>query len=140
MLFRSQRAMLLHLDIKEAGIQNELANMIEKMDMWDHIVEVNRYNSDRLRPPDDPNGRDPNAPYSKVKLISYKGWAPTGDGPDEEIVEAIRKWMPTEPGRQMVFCRFPQLCVIAMGKKAGKPTPLPKNLRAWWGPNGIAKK
>lgn len=135
-----QRAMLLHLDIKEAGIQNDLANMLEKMDMWDHIVVVNRRNADHLRPPDDSNQRDPNAPYNKVKLMSYKGWAPSLDGPDEEIVEAIRKWMPTEPGRQMVFCRDPRLSARAMGKKAIRPTPLPKSLRAWWGPNGIVKK
>ncbi|MHC4743852.1 MAG: glycerophosphodiester phosphodiesterase [Planctomycetota bacterium] len=135
-----QRAMLLHLDIKEGGIQDDLANMLEKMDMWDHIVEVNKYNSDRLRPPDAANGRDPNAPYNKVKLMSYKGWAPTADGPDEEIVKAIREWMPTEPGRQMVFCRDPRLAVRAMGKKPGKTTPEPKNLRAWWGPKGIVKK
>ena len=128
------------LKAKYNYIQNDLANMLEKMDMWDHVVVVNKYNSDRLRPPDDSSRRDPNAPYNKVKLKSYKGWAPSPDGSDEKKVEAIRKWMPTEPGGQMVFCRYPRLSARAMGKKAVKATPLPKNLRAWWGPNGIVKK
>lgn len=135
-----QRAMLLHLDIKESGIQNELADMFSKMDMWDHIVEVNAGNADRLRPPDDPNSRDPNAPYNKVRLIPYKGWAPTSDAPDEEIIKAIRQWMPTQPAKQMVFCRDPRLAVRAMGKKASGPRHLPDNLRAWWAPDGIVKK
>ncbi|NIP24710.1 MAG: hypothetical protein GWN67_29250 [Phycisphaerae bacterium] len=135
-----QRAMLLHLDIKEAGIQNELANMLDEMDMWDHIVSINAYNADRLRPPSDPNNRDPNAPYNKVRQIRYKGWTPTFDGDDEEIIKAILKWLPTKPGKQMVFCRDPRLAAKAMGKNPHKPIPIPENLRAWWGSNGIVKK
>lgn len=135
-----ERAMLLHLDIKEPGIQNEVAQMLEKMDMWDHIVTVNRRNADRLRPPDAGNERDPEAPYNKVRLISYKGWAPKGDGGDEEIIKAIREWMPKEPGRQMVFCSDPVRAAKAMGKKGCVPKPLPQRLRAWWGPKGIVEK
>lgn len=135
-----QRAMLLHLDIKEPGIQDELAGMLEKMDMWDHIVEVNGGNAERLRPPDDPKNWDSKAPYNKVRLIPYKGWAPTWDGPDEDIIKAIQEWMPTEPGKQMVFCDDPCLPAKAMGKRILKPSPLPDNLRAWWGPDGIVKK
>jgi hypothetical protein len=135
-----RRAMLLHLDIKEAGIQNELANMLDKMDMWDHIVEVNARNADRLRPPNDSNNSDPNAPYNKVRLIPYKGWTPTWDGPDEEIIKAILRWLPTKPGKQMVFCKDPRLAAKAMGKNPHKPSTIPEYLRAWWGPNGIAKK
>lgn len=135
-----RRAMLLHLDIKEAGIQNEIANMLDKMDMWDHIVSVNAYNADRLRPPNDSNNWDPNAPYNKVRLIPYKGWTPTLDGDDEEIIKAILKWLPTKPGKQMVFCRDPRLAAKAMGKTPHKPSTIPENLRAWWGPNGIVKK
>jgi hypothetical protein len=135
-----RRAMLLHLDIKEAGIQNEIANMLDKMDMWDHIVAVNARNADRLRPPNDSNNSDPNAPYNKVRLIPYKGWTPTCDGSDEEIIKAILKWLPTKPGKQMVFCKDPRLPAKAMGKSPHKPIPIPENLRAWWGPNSIVKK
>lgn len=135
-----RRNMLLHLDIKESGIQNQLAAMIDKMDMWDHIVEVNARNADRLRPADDPNKWDPNAPYNKVKLIPYKGWSPTWNGIDEDIIKAIKKWLPTTPGKQMVFCRDPRLPARAMGKTRSMPSPIPDNLRAWWGPSGIVKK
>lgn len=135
-----RRAMLLHLDIKESGIQNELANTLAKMDMWDHIVEVNAGNADRLRPPDDPNNWNPNAPYNKVRLIPYKGWTPTWDGPDAEILRAIKKWLPTKPGKQMAFCKDPRLPAKAMGKLTQKPIPIPQNLRAWWGPNDIVKR
>ena len=135
-----RRAMLLHLDIKESGIQNELSDMLDKMDMWDHVVEVNAGNAERIRPPDDPNNRDPNAPYNKVRLIHYKGWTPTWGESDEEIVKAIKKWLPTKLGKQMVFCKDPRLPAKAMGKLPEKPIPIPQNLRAWWKPNGIIKK
>ena len=131
--------MLLHLDIKEPGLQDELAAMLEQMDMWDHVVTVNKYNSSRLRPPANTKDRDPNAPYNKVHLMSYKGWAPTPDGPEEESIETIRKWLPTKPGKQMVFCSDPRPVARAMDKKAPKPHPTPNKLRAWWGPKGILK-
>lgn len=59
-----QRAMLIHLDVKEPGLQDEIGRMLDEADMWDHIVEVNAGNAERLRE------------HPKVKLIPYKGWFP----------------------------------------------------------------
>jgi hypothetical protein len=132
-----QRAMLLHLDVKEPGLQEAIARMFDQADMWDHVVEVNGGNADRLRPPPEGQPRDPAAPYNKVGMLYYKGWAPKWEGPEDEIVEAIRKWLPTESGREMVFCEDPRHTVKAMGRKVGEPAPLPAGIRAWWGPEGI---
>lgn len=135
-----QRAMLLHLDVKESGLQDQIARMFDEADVWDHIVEVNGGNADRLRPPDDPNKWDPAAPYNKVRLIPYKGWVMKGDPEDPEIIEAVRDWWPKEPGKQMVFCKDTRLAVAAMKLKMPGYVPLPEDLRAYWGPDGIISK
>ncbi|UCG49214.1 MAG: glycerophosphodiester phosphodiesterase family protein [Phycisphaerales bacterium] len=134
-----RRAMLIHLDIKEAGLQDEIVRMFDQADIWPHICEVNGGNADRIRPPDDPNRHDPNAPYNKVGLIPYKGWAPTGDHKDEKAIEAARAWLPKEPGRQMVFCKDPRLTVKAMGRRLPEYVALPEKVRARWGPEGIIR-
>ncbi len=131
-----QRAMLLHLDVKEAGLQEEIARMFDEADVWDHVVECNGGNADHLRPPDDPNARDPNQPYNKVQLIPYKGWAREGDLNDPQIVEEVRRWLPVEPGKQMVFTKDPRLTLKAMGREVPDAVGLPKNVRAYWGSNG----
>lgn len=43
------REALLHLDIKEPGIEDGIAAMLDQADVWDHVVEVNDYNADRIR-------------------------------------------------------------------------------------------
>ena len=132
-----QRAMLLHLDVKEAGLQDEIAQMFDQADVWDHVVEVNGGNAETLRPPDDPANADPNAPYNKVSLIPYKGWVPEGDYRDPDDIERIRRWLPKMRGTQMVFCRDPRPAINALGRTVPRAVSLPGNLRAWWGPEGI---
>lgn len=73
-----QRAMLIHLDVKEPGLQDEIERMIDEADMWDHIVEVNAGNAERLRD------------HPRVKLIAYKGWLPENvRSPDDEAATAF---------------------------------------------------
>ncbi len=129
-----RRAMLIHLDVKQAGIQDDIIRMIEEADMWDHLVEVNGGNADRIRP--DTWNRGKPGPHNKVKLIPYKGWAPEGGGDEAERLKAIRAWLPQEPGRQMVFCKNPRLVARAMGREP-RPSALPEGLRAQWGPGGV---
>lgn len=59
-----QRSMLLHLDIKEPGLEDEIARMLDAADVWDHVVEINTANAAALR----------NNP--KARRLTYKafGW------------------------------------------------------------------
>jgi glycerophosphoryl diester phosphodiesterase len=44
-----QRGMLLHLDVKEPGLEEEIARLLDAADMWDHVVEINEWNATALR-------------------------------------------------------------------------------------------
>ena len=44
--------MLLHLDIKEPGLEKDIGDLLEAADLWDHVVSINDYNSaDLLKSP-----------------------------------------------------------------------------------------
>ena len=55
--------MLLHLDIKEPGLDEAIAALLDALDTWDHVVHFNAYNSEKLRE------------SPRLKLLFYKGWA-----------------------------------------------------------------
>jgi hypothetical protein len=48
-----QRDMLLHLDIKESGIEDDVIAMFDEADIWNHVVFVNWGNADRIHARDD---------------------------------------------------------------------------------------
>jgi len=48
-----QRAMLLHLDIKESGIEDDVIKMFDEADIWNHVVFVNWGNADKIHALDD---------------------------------------------------------------------------------------
>ena len=56
-----ERHMLLHLDLKEPDLEEELMRLLDAADAWDHVVYVNESNSVRLR-------TDP-----RYRPLSYKG-------------------------------------------------------------------
>ncbi len=122
-----RRAMLIHLDVKEAGLQDEIARRLDQADMWDHIVEVNAANAERLRS------------HAKVKLLPYKGWWP--EGKQAEDPEAIREFL-SKPGR-MAITDDPRPAVKALGDRELRmrqvPQKLPTTLRATWSPTGIVQ-
>lgn len=118
-----QRAMLIHLDTKESGIQDEMIRMFEEADMWDHLVEVNGGNAERVRS------------HPKVKLLPYKGWVP--DGKEAANPEYIRSAL--ERNGAMLISVDPRATLRYLKKQGPeKPVPLPKNVRAWWTPAGLA--
>jgi hypothetical protein len=48
-----QRAMLLHLDIKESDIEDDIIEMFDQADLWKHVVFVNWGNADKIHARDD---------------------------------------------------------------------------------------
>ncbi len=118
-----ERAMLLHLDVKESGLQDELIALLERADMWDQIVEVNAGNAERIRG------------HAKVKLKPYKGWWP--EGKQAEDPAAIRDFL-AKPG-EMVITVDPRPAVRHFKRSADKHA-VPQSLRARWAPAGPIKE
>lgn len=119
------RAALLHLDIKEPGIQDDIATMLDQADVWDHVVEINDYNSDRIR----------SAP--RLKLMPYKGWVP-----EDADLPTIRAFLnDAQRQHQMVICDDPRPAVAALGRAPPRTDrhALPPNLRAWWSSSGLER-
>lgn len=117
------RAALLHLDIKEAGIQNDIAAMLDQADVWDHVVEVNDYNADRIR-------SDP-----RLKLMPYKGWVPA-----DADLPTIRAFLDdAQRQHQMVICDDPRPAVAALGRASPEMRPIPADMRAWWSSKGLER-
>lgn len=116
-----ERAMLIHLDVKEPGLQEEIARMLDEADMWDHLVEVNWGNADTLRS------------HPKVKLLAYKGWWP--EGKHAEDPAAIRNFLSNEG--TMIFTKDPRAAIKGLDRKPVEPVPLPKSVRAMWTAQGV---
>jgi glycerophosphoryl diester phosphodiesterase len=139
-----QRAILIHLDVKQSGIQDDIIAMIEKADMWDHFVEVNGGNADKIRPDTWNEGKP--GPHNKVRLIPYAQNVPLWDGPIEDVRKAIQEYIrkkEAESDRNYMFFgghdHQERLARIVGNKPVEKPAPLPESLRAWWGPDGFIK-
>jgi hypothetical protein len=113
-----QRAMLLHLDIKESGLQDDLIAVFDAADVWDHIVHVNPYNSDKIlkRP--------------RLELYDYKGWVE--EAGDVSKPDVARRFL-DRPGR-MIFCkRDPRTALRILGRSTEPEfVPLPDNVYRRW--------
>lgn len=109
-----QRAMLIHLDVKVSGLQDELERLFDEADIWDHLVEVNAGNAERLRD------------HPKVTLIPYKGWLPGHvTEPDDE---AVAPFLAQEGG--MIFVKKdPGLVAKILGREPRLAVPLPDTVR-----------
>ena len=109
-----QRAMLLHLDIKEPGLEEDIARLLNDGDIWDHVVEVNDYNAAELR-------KNP-----KLKRLGYKAFGLQEarlDMDPDKVKEALGK-----PGN-MIMVDDPRVAARELKRKV-QPEPLPENLRA----------
>lgn len=139
-----RRAMLIHLDVKQSGIQDDIIKMIDTAGMWDHIVEVNGGNADKIRP-DTWNEGKPGV-HNKVKLIPYAQNVPLWDGTDEEVGAALKEYIrKQEAGSDAPFMFFggrdhqERLARILGGPPKKDWTPIPPDLRAWWEPDGMVQ-
>ncbi len=70
---------LLHLDIKRAGLDAATARLLDRMDMWNHVVQVNRVNAGTI------------VKDSRLKLGRYKtGLYLDGSEVDPEAIAAAQ--------------------------------------------------
>ncbi len=117
-----ERGMLLHLDVKESGIEEDLAKIFEEQDMWDHLAEVNGGNAMSIRN------------HKKVTLKPYKGWD------KRKKDEATRREFQNSPGNMIFTKSDPHGPLEMLGRQKPEKRPLPKHLRALWYPDGTWKK
>lgn len=111
-----QRAMLLHLDIKEPGLDAAVAAMLDVSDAWDHVVHINTYNSEMLR-------ADP-----RLKLLAYKGWVHEAGQTD-----ASQKAFLAKPAPMVFSGGDPAKALKLIGRESPlSPIPLPNGLRLTW--------
>ncbi len=115
-----ERAMLLHFDVKEKGIEDLLITLLDHFDMWDHVVMVTPSDdSNRLRF------------HPKTKLMEYK---PT---PNFDDPESVRKVL-AGPGDMFFTDADPSPVVKGLGRQPPGEQPLPADLRAWWWLDGTS--
>jgi hypothetical protein len=111
-----QRTMLLHLDVKEPGLEDDIAKMLDAADVWDHIVAINKSNAAALRK------------NQKVHLLAYKAWG-WQEGRMDMSPEKVRDGL-AKPGN-MIMVDDPRVAAHELGRKTRR-VPLPDNLRAPW--------
>jgi hypothetical protein len=104
-----QRAMLLHLDVKQPGLDDEIARLLDETDMWDHVVALNTETLPQLM-------RHP-----KLKLLRYKGgiYEARLDLDPAAVRVALAK-----PG-QMLILEDPRLAAQFLQRVPYQPVPLP---------------
>jgi glycerophosphoryl diester phosphodiesterase len=112
------RAMLLHLDIKEPGLEEDIAALLTQADAWDHVVSVNAYNATNLL-------RNP-----KLKLLAYK--AGLFEARRDVDPAAVRAALPG--AGEMIIVDDPRVASRALGRPAHQPVPLSKSLCVEHGP------
>jgi hypothetical protein len=116
-----KRGMLLHFDVKEKGVEDLLITLLDRFDMWDHLVFVTPSpDSNRLRF------------HPKARLLEYK------PGPDYNNPESVKKAL-AGPGQMIYLDADPSPAVRGLGRKAPGDRPLPESLRAWWWPDGTSE-
>jgi hypothetical protein len=116
LILARQRAMLIHLDVKEPGLEEDIGQLLDEADVWDHVVRINDYNADRLRA------------NQRFKPLAYAGWVPKSKDQGE-----IRRFCELARAQgKMVFCDDPEPAVRAIGRSLPRPVPMPDGLRREW--------
>jgi hypothetical protein len=108
-----QRAMLLHLDLKEPGLEAEVAQWFDAADAWDHVVQINEANAGELRK----HPRLQLLPYSVPGL--YEGRL---DWDQSAVAQALG-------ASGMILVDDPRVATRGLQRPAFEPAPLVKVLR-----------
>jgi hypothetical protein len=95
---------LLHLDIKRPGLDRAIIDLLDRMEMWDHIAHVNDENAGRI------------LTHPKLRRGRYKGSLYA----DRAEVDAKRiAAMLARPGNDVIV-DDPRGVVVALGRRLGK--------------------
>jgi len=97
---------LLHLDIKNPGIDDELLEELRKADILDHVVTYNDYNSDAFR-------------QAAIGKLPFKGSLMEADAEPREAKAMLQR-----PGK-MVILDDPRALLTVLGKVPVKISPKP---------------
>ena len=122
LLLARQRAMLLHLDVKLPGLDEDIARILEEADMWDHVVAINTETLPKLL-------KDP-----RLKLLRYKGAAYEAR---RDLDPAAVREVLAQPG-QLLILEDPRLAAQALHRAPYLPVHLPEEVFASWTPTPAA--
>ncbi len=95
---------LMHLDIKRPGQEKAILDLLERMDMWDHVAHCNDENGETI------------VRHLKIKRLRYKG--NLYDGHAEVDPEAIAQML-KKPSDALIV-DDPRGVAVALGRKLGK--------------------
>ncbi len=103
-----QRAMLLHLDLKEADLADDVARWLDAADCWDHIVSINTSNAGRL------------ISEARFRPLRYKvpGLYDGRQDMDPEAVTAALR----QPG-EMILVDDPRVATMVLHRPPYQPVP-----------------
>ena len=118
---------LLHLDIKEPRIDGAIADLMTRVDMWEHVVHCNAENGGAII-------RDPRYKPRKYKAPGL--FEDRGEVFADAIAEALKK-----PGDDLI-ADDPRGIAVALGRKLGKVStdPVAPRRTDWWGVSGESKE
>jgi hypothetical protein len=109
-----QRAMLLHLDIKQPHLEEDIASLLNAADAWDHVVFINEYNSATLR-------ENP-----RLKTLSFKAGGGLYNGRRDCDPAAVRETL-AKPG-SMIIVDDPRVAARELRRAPFNPVPPPPAL------------
>lgn len=112
-----QRAMLLHLHIKEGNIDADIARMLDAADAWDHVIGVGMEEGSTL-------GKD-----KRLNLLRYKGPGLFATRLDVDP-EAVKAQL-ARPG-QLIMVDDPRVAAHELGRPPYLPVAQPTGLRQEW--------
>ncbi|MBC7926611.1 MAG: glycerophosphodiester phosphodiesterase family protein [Bryobacteraceae bacterium] len=115
-----RRAALIHLDVKEPGLEDAIGALLDQADMWDHVVSINTANAARLRA------------RAEAKQLQYKASGLYNFGRDLDPA-ATREDL--DKAGQQILVDDPRVAAMVLGRPAYEPVALPADLRKWWQPN-----
>lgn len=104
-----RHAALIHLDVKRSGLEKPIGELLDRMDLWDHIVAANADTAPALL-------NDP-----RLHALGYKG---SLYADRKEVDEDAIKVILAQPG-EMVIVDDPRGVVTALGRKLGRPSTEP---------------
>ena len=112
-----EREMLLHLDVKEPGLDDALAAHLTQAGIWDHVVAVNAANAPRL------------AADRRFVPLKYKGpglYAGRQDVNPDAVTAQL-----AQPG-EMLMVDDPRVAAQVLQRAPSRSRPLGKHLQRQW--------